>query len=58
MTFKLGRMVAHLDGLLPIKSHTATVPTVMKHGRMVTYREGLLTSKSCNALITWPYKVT
>ena len=72
MTTKLGRMVVHLDGLLPIKSHDPArshdklkllylhyaVPMAMKLGRMVTYLEGLKSIKQHNALITWSCKIT
>ena len=67
MTTKLGRMVAHLDGLLPIKSHdplimyiyisTSTVLITTKLVRVETYFEGLLTIISYKALITWSCQV-
>ena len=57
MAIKLGRMVAHLDELLHIKSHEnhyicfIAVPMATEHGKMVTYLEGILTIKSHEALI-------
>ena len=56
MATKLGRMVAHLNGLLPMKSHDR-VPMATKLDRMVTYFERFLTLKSFYIFITWSCKV-
>ena len=56
MTTKQGRMVAHLDGLLLMKSHDPLM--AMTFGSILTYLKRLLTVKSHNALIMWSYKVT
>ena len=56
MATKLGRMVAHLDGLLLMKSHDRVLKAT-KLDRMVIYFERFLTLKSFYVFITWSCKV-
>ena len=65
MDTKLGRMVAHLDGLLLIKSHNPLITWFCKNTRqtkgiisLLPAFRGLLTIKLYNTLITCSCKVT